>query len=205
EASWAWDHPSVAWYRRAPEMWIYPLQIVACGAYLWHVRRDVEWDWKLKPCLLGILAGVVGIGFWLVPYVTGWIPAEDGFDPVAVFGDNHVAIWVEYVFRFARAVIIVALVEELFWRGYLMRWCVNRDFPQTVPLGQGSWLAYIVVTVAFMLVHRPVDYAGAFVYGSLAYALVVYTKRLTPVVVMHAVANLIMGICAIKLNLPHLW
>ena len=22
EASWAWDHPSVAWYRRAPEMWI---------------------------------------------------------------------------------------------------------------------------------------------------------------------------------------
>ena len=63
EASWAWDHPSVAWYRRAPEMWIYPLQVAVCGAYLWHVRRDVEWDWKLKPCLLGILAGFVGIGF----------------------------------------------------------------------------------------------------------------------------------------------
>ena len=46
------------------------------------------------------------------------------------------------------------------------RWCVNRDFPQTVPLGQGSWLGYVVVTLAFMLVHRPVDYAGAFVYGT---------------------------------------
>ena len=28
DASWAWDHPSVAWYRRAPEMWIYPLQVL---------------------------------------------------------------------------------------------------------------------------------------------------------------------------------
>lgn len=205
ESSWAWDHPSAGWYRRAPEMWVYPLQVLVCGWYVWRVRRDVEWDWKLSPCLLGAAAGVVGIGFWLVPYVTGWIPAEPGFEPEAVFGENTAAIWVEYGFRFARAVIIVALVEEFFWRGYLMRWCVNRDFPQTVALGQGSWLGYAVVTLAFMLVHRPVDYAGAIVFGSLAYGLVVYTRRLTPALVMHAVANLIMGICAIKLNLPHLW
>lgn len=205
EGAWAWDHPSVGWWRRAPEMWVYPLQVLVCGGYLWYVRRGVEWDWKPGPCVLGAVAGVVGIAFWLVPYVTGWIPAEPGFEPEAVFGDNIMAVWMEYGFRFLRAVVIVALVEEFFWRGYLMRWCVNRDFPQTVPLGQGSWLGYVVVTLAFMLVHRPVDYAGAFVYGSLTYALVVYTKRLTPAIVMHAVANLIMGICAIKLNLPHLW
>jgi CAAX prenyl protease-like protein len=205
ESGWAWDHPSVAWYRRAPEMWIYPLQVLVCGGYLWCVRRDVEWDWKLKPCLLGGVAGVVGIAFWLVPYVTGWIPSEAGFDPAAVFGDNQLAVGVEYVFRFLRAVVIVALVEEFFWRGYLMRWCINRDFPHEVPVGQGSWFSYAVVTLAFMLAHNPVDYAGAFVYGSLAYLLVLRTRCLLPVILMHAVANLIMGICAITLDLPHLW
>ena len=103
DASWAWDHPSVAWYRRAPEMWIYPLQVLVCAGYLWYVRRGVEWDWSLRGSLLGVVAGVVGIGFWLVPYVTGWIPAEPGFEPEVVFGDNAAAVWVEYAFRFAPA------------------------------------------------------------------------------------------------------
>ena len=74
-----------------------------------------------------------------------------------------------------------------------------------MPLGKGSWLSYPVVTLAFMLAHSPVDYAGAFLYGSLAYLVVVRTRQLVPVILMHAVANLVMGVCAIKLNLPNLW
>lgn len=205
EGALKWDHPDAAWYVRAPEMWLYPLQVLVCAAYLWHVRRAVEWDWAWRPCLLGAAAGALGIAFWLVPYVLGWIPAEAGFEPERVFGAGSAAVYAEYAFRFARAVLVVPLVEEFFWRGYLMRWCVNRDFPEEVPLGQGSLPAYLVVTLAFMLVHRPVDYAGALVYGSLTYGLVVYTRRLTPALVMHAVANLVMGICAIRLELPHLW
>ena len=101
--------------------------------------------------------------------------------------------------------LIVPLVEELFWRGFLMRWCIDRDFPQSVPIGRGSWLAYAVTTVAFMLAHNPADYAGAFVYGSIAYFVTVRTRSLLPVILMHAVANLIMGICAVACDLPHLW
>ena len=86
-----------------------------------------------------------------------------------------------------------------------MRWCVNRDFPQTVPVGTHSWLAYIVSTLAFMFIHNPADYAGAFLYGSLTYFLVIKTGRLTPAIVMHAVANAIMGTCAVSLNMPQLW
>lgn len=205
DSSWAWDHPSAPWYQQAPEMLIYPLQVLVCGAYLWYVRRGIDWRAGVGQCLWGGLAGVVGIAVWLVPYVTGWIPAGEGFEPERIFGEGSLAVWVEYVFRFLRAVVIVAMVEEFFWRGYLMRWCIDRDFPHQVPIGKGSWLSYVVVTVAFMIAHNPVDYAGAFVYGTIAYGLVMYTRNLLPVVIMHAVANLIMGICAVTLDLPHLW
>ena len=41
---------------------------------------------------------------------------------------------------------------------------------------------------------RRVDYAGAFVYGSLTYLLCVWSKSLGACVVMHATANLLMGL-----------
>lgn len=200
-----WEHPGAAWWQQQPLLLIYPLQVLICGAYLYYVRRDITWDWSLRAAALGALFGLVGIAIWLVPYVAGWIPAEGGFAPEQVLGHGSAATFLAYAFRFARAVLIVPLVEELFWRGYMMRWCVNRDFPQSVPLGTHSWLGYGLTTLAFMLVHNPVDYAGAFVYGSLAYALVVHTRRLTPAFVMHAVANLVMGLCAVYCQLPHLW
>lgn len=200
-----WDHPEAAWWRRAPEMVIYPVQTLVCGWWLWHVRREIRWDWNARACGWGVVLGVVGIGLWLLPYFAGWIPNNGGFQPERIFGTGTAATYAEYGMRFARAVVVVPLVEELFWRGFLMRWCINRDFPQTVPFGTHSWLAYGLTTLAFMLIHTPADYAGAICYGSLTYLLVVKTKRLTAAVVMHAVANAIMGICAVSCDMPQLW
>lgn len=201
-----WDHPEAAWWRQAPELLLYPVQTVVCGWWLWHVRREMTWDWNARACGLGVLFGVVGIGLWLVPYFAGWVPNEGGgFEPERVLGEGTAATYAEYAMRFARAAVVVPLAEELFWRGFLMRWCVNRDFPQDVPIGTHSWLAYVVTTAAFMLIHNPVDYAGAFCYGSLTYLLVVKTRRITPAITMHAVANAIMGACAIGFDMPQLW
>lgn len=201
-----WDHPDAAWWQRAPEMLLYPVQTLVCGWWLWHVRHEIEWDWNARACGWGVLFGVVGIGLWLVPYFAGWIPNEgNGFRPERIFGSGTPATYAEYALRFLRAAVVVALAEELFWRGFLMRWCVDRDFPQNVRIGTHSWLGYGVSTAAFMLIHNPVDYAGAFLYGSLAYLLVVKTRRLTPAIVMHAVANAIMGACAISFDMPQLW
>lgn len=200
-----WSHPEAPWWQRSPEMAIYPLQTLVCAAYLWYIRRSIPWRCTRYECMLGALSGLAGIALWLVPYYAGWVPNEGGFDPAAVFGAASLPVYVEYAFRFMRAVLVVPFVEELFWRGFLMRWCIDRDFPQDVPFGTHSWRAYIVVTLAFMLIHSPVDYAGAFLYGTLAYILTVGTKRLMPVVVMHAVANLVMGVCALVSDLPQLW
>lgn len=201
-----WDHPAAAWWQRAPEMLLYPLQTIVCGWWLWHVRKEIRWDWATTPCMLGALMGLIGIGVWLAPYFAGWIPDEgNGFMPEKVFGEGSALTIAEYALRFVRAAIVVAFAEELFWRGFLMRWCIDRDFPQNVPIGTHSHMAYIITTIGFMLIHSPADWAGAFIYGTLTYLLVVKTKRLTPAIVMHGTANAVMGICAICFNLPHLW
>ncbi len=203
--AFAWDHPEAPWWQRAPEMIIYPLQTLICGGYLWWSRRAVEWDWEWRSCLIGALVAVPAIGVWLLPYLAGWIDASEGFDPERIFGEGTGVAYLQYALRFVRAVVIVALVEEFFWRGFLMRWAVNRDEPQSVPLGTASWLAYLIPTVGFILIHQPQDYAGAFVFGTVAYLLTIKTKRLMPAVIYHAVANLIMGICAIGCDIPGLW
>ena len=62
-----WDHPAAAWWRRAPEQWLYPSQAVVCFIlFLWW-RKSVDWDWKGKPAAWGILFGVLGILCWLAP------------------------------------------------------------------------------------------------------------------------------------------
>ncbi len=205
DSAWGWDHPDAAWWQRAPEMLVYPLQTIVCGIYLWRTRRAITWDWNARAAILGTLAGIIGIAFWLCPYLLGWIDASEGFDPARIFGADSATTYLQYTLRFTRAVVIVAMAEEFFWRGYLMRWCVDSSEPQKVPFGTHSWKGYLITTGAFMLIHLPQDYAGAFIFGSIAYALTIWTKKLSSVLIMHAVANLIMGITAIALHLPGLW
>lgn len=165
----------------------------------------------------GILFGVLGILCWLAPtmaadrpagrprcvvairrpwyrYLLGIDARPEGFDPSAVFAPGSWSWLTALALRFFRAVIVVAVVEELFWRGYLMRFLVNPDHPWKVPFGTHSWKAYWITTLCFMAVHQPVDYCGAFIYGSLAYLLAVWQKNLCAVIVMHAVANALLGL-----------
>ena len=62
-----WDHPAAAWWRRAPEQWLYPVQAIVCFALVIWWRKAIDWDWKWKPAAWGILFGVLGILCWLAP------------------------------------------------------------------------------------------------------------------------------------------
>lgn len=224
-----WDHPAAAWWRRAPEQWIYPVQALTCFALVLWWRRAIAWDWQWKASLWGGVFGVLGILFWLAPtmladrlpggadawfgnpswpwhrYLLGIDARPEGFNPAEVFAHDGWGWWMALVWRFFRAVVVVALVEELFWRGYLMRLLVNPDHPWKVSFGAHSWKAYWVTTLCFMVVHQPVDYCGAFIYGSLAYLLAVKSKNLCAVIVMHAVANALLGWAALQWGKYGLW
>ncbi|MEG1507710.1 MAG: CPBP family glutamic-type intramembrane protease [Akkermansia sp.] len=227
--AWSWDHPSAPWWQRYPAQWLYPLQTLTCLTLIILWRKNIHWDWKWRPSLLGILFGGIGILFWLLPvivadrlspnlneyfgtpswpwykYILGIDYRLEGFNPSDAFTQGSFPWGTSLVMRFIRAVVVVAIVEELFWRGYLMRLLVNPDHPWKVPFGTHSWSAYWITTLCFVIVHNPVDYLAAFVYGTLAYILAVSTKNLTATIIMHATANLILGWSAMAWQKFGLW
>ncbi|MCH7228193.1 CAAX prenyl protease-related protein [Haloferula sp. A504] len=215
------DLPSQPWWRRAPEHWIYPLQTVVCLVVLVRWWRSYEFRWSLRWSLIGAVFGVVGIGFWVLPThlfdllsltKDGWwkwfgfAPRRDGFNPSEVFMEGGAAWWTSLIFRFVRAAVVVALVEEIFWRSFVMRLVVDWDGDYwKQPFGKPSWLSFAVVAGLFMAAHRPVDYFGAFIYGALTYVLCIWSRNLGACVVMHFVANLLMGLYAMGFGKYGLW
>ena len=220
-ATIGWDHPEAPWWRRDPAHWIYPLQCAAVLALLARYWKSYTFDWSLKWSAIAVVFGAVGIGFWLLPTALydhwglegktsgplAWLGVDarrDGFDP-SIFEDPA-AIWTTTVLRIFRAVVIVALVEEIFWRGFLMRLVLDWEGDYwKQPFGKASWLSFAVVTGGFVIAHSPMDYAGAFAYGTLTYLLCIWSRNLGACVVMHAVANLIMCIYILQTGKLGLW
>jgi CAAX prenyl protease-like protein len=122
----------------------------------------------------------------------GTAPRTEGFDPT-VFAGSPVLYWLTVTARFARLVIIVPLLEEIFWRGFLLRYLIREDFSK-VPLGAYSHLSFFGVAGLFMLVHQTPDWPAAFVTGLIFNGLLVRTKSLGTCVAAHAITNLGLGI-----------
>lgn len=215
------DNPELPWHQQAPEHWVYPLQTLFCGGLLlWFRRHYVLAPWHH----LGQAAffALVGIGIWVTPawlheqWATGsdspewwsWfgiVERREGFDP------SLLAAWPAWekaaiFMRFIRMVIVVPLVEELMWRGFLMRYVNAGDAPwQSVPFGTHSWKGFWVVTGMVTLIHNPEDYLAALVWGALTYLLAVRSRSLAACVFMHAVGNLILGLYALQTKQWGFW
>ena len=219
ESGLKWDHPDASWWQMT-EHWFYPLQTIICGGMLVFFWKHYEITWD-RRIIIGAIMGAVGIGFWILPthlYTTmgytedtvGWLKhlgfdaRENGFDTNDM--TNATAIWTTTIFRFLRAAVVVAFVEEIFWRGFLMRFLLKMDGDYwRVPFGKFHWVTFVVTTLAFVFIHQPVDFAGAVVYGTLMYFLAVWTKSLAACIVMHGVSNLLMGIYALQYAKYGLW
>lgn len=218
------DNENQPWFRRRPEYLMMGLQILFCLPMMIYWRKCYAWNWR-KGWGLAIVAGVVGIGIWILPthlYTAlglqedgvddpswykylGLAERSEGFD-AAIFKDSPVAYGVTIFCRFIRAVVVVALVEEIFWRGFLARFVVKPDGDYwKLPFGQWHWRSYVVVTLAFMSVHGSVDWLGAFFFGSIMYLVAVKTRSLFACILMHGVANLLMGCYAFTYEKFGLW
>ncbi|MGH9655228.1 MAG: CAAX prenyl protease-related protein, partial [Bryobacteraceae bacterium] len=89
--------------------------------------------------------------------------------------------------RTARAVIIVPVVEELFWRAWLMRWLIDAKF-ERVPLGTFAPFAFWATAVLFASEHGPYWDVGL-ITGVIYNAWMVRSKSVADCVLMHAVTN----------------
>lgn len=175
-----------------PEYWLYPVQTLACAALLAWFWRQYEFH-RLAGVLFTLGVAVLVFVLWISPQAFfGFAPRTDGFNP-DLFAAQPTAYWATVLLRFLRLVVIVPLIEEIFWRGFLLRYFINEKFT-TVPFGAFSWLSFGVVTAGFTFAHSSADWLAAAVTGAL-YNFVAYrTKSLSACVLAHAVTNLLLGL-----------
>ena len=196
------------WALASPQYWLFPLQIVVCCGLLVHYRRwyaDLRPNTRLGLALgFGVMAGIIAFFLWISPQALfGAAPRVDGFHP-HFFGSDGPAYWGNLLARFFRMVLVVPIVEELFWRGFLLRYCIRDDF-QAVPFGTFTWTSFLVVSVAFCFEHTRPDWAAALV-TSVLYNVVAYASRsLLACVIAHAVTNLVLGFYILKTEQWGFW
>lgn len=89
--------------------------------------------------------------------------------------------------RTARAVLIVPIVEELFWRGWLMRWLIDKRF-RDVELGAYAPLAFWSTAILFAAEHGPYWDVGLLT-GVLYNWWIIRTKSIADCILAHAVTN----------------
>jgi len=182
---------SIAGIRLSPMYWIYPVQTGLCAAALYWFRKGYDFGGTTGTKILwGVAAGLLIFMLWVSPQeFLHRSPRLDGFDPGVLPGWTF---WMTAA-RFVRLVIVVPLVEEIFWRGFLLRYLVKEDFT-SLPFGSCNRTSFVITSAAFALVHQWADFLPALLAGILLNMVAVRTRSLWACVVGHAAANLSLGI-----------
>lgn len=179
------------WLQSA-EYWIYPLQTSACAALLLIYRRSYELA-APRRAWIAIALGVVVFLTWVAPQtVFGAAPRMNGYNP-DLFADRRSIYWANISFRFLRLVVVVPFVEEIFWRGFLLRYLISNHFAR-VAFGSFNWTSFLVVSLAFMSTHAFADWPAALICGALYNCVAYWTKSLASCVIAHAATNLLLGL-----------
>ena len=188
-----------------PRFWIYPVQTAVCAVLLLVFWRRYEFRWRGRGAvLLGVAAGLLAFLLWVTPQEAFGVGRRlDGFDPGALC-PWPAAYWSTLAARLVRLVLVVPLLEEVFWRGWLMRRLIAPRFDR-LAFGTFEWRSFVGVAALFAAVHAPADWPAAFLTGLLYNALACVGRSLGACVVAHAATNLLLGIYILQTGQWGFW
>lgn len=197
---------------------VYTLKVLlTCLAILvvWPVYREFPVRVSLWAVLVGVGGWIIWLGFgslnleqkWLEPIGLGSfldLGARSGFNPLRVFQDQPTwMLWGFAALRLFGMVVVVALVEEFFLRGFLMRWVMKADWWE-VPIGQVNWAA-LAACVIYAVLSHPAEMIGATVWFLFITLLAYKTKNIWDCVLAHATTNALLGAYILLLREWRYW
>jgi CAAX prenyl protease-like protein len=177
---------------RLPDLADQIVRVAVVSLVLFLVSRHVI-DLRAPHWILSIVIGAAVFALWIAPdllipgYRHFWL-FENALFPkgtgLTQAGQMQPAV---LVLRAVRAIIIVPILEELFWRAWLMRWIINPDF-EKVPLGAYTPLAFWTVAILFASEHGSYWDVGLLT-GVIYNAWMVKSRSLGDLILTHAVTN----------------
>lgn len=185
--------------------WLYACRmglVALMLAWFWRSYSELAWPvaMPLQTWLASLLAGVAVFALWIMPYPE-WATfgSGAGFDPARADGGIDPLL---AAVRIAGAALVVPLMEELFWRSYIMRWLDRSDFLAADP-NRVSLRAFII-TAAFFAVGHHLWLAGLL--AGIAYGwLYKVSRNLWAPVLAHAVTNATLGFWVLQTDSWEYW
>lgn len=184
--------------------WLYGVKVGLVAYLLWTLRKHyIELGGlsllSLKSWLSAISIGVLVFVAWInldAPWMLLGGPSQ-GFNP-----GQGVEACLLMVTRIVGAALVVPLMEELFWRSFLMRWIQNQDFLKVEPATVGA-VALLVSSLLFAIEHN-LWFAG--LVAGLAYGLLyIRSRTIWMPIIAHAVTNGVLGVWIIYTGNWHYW
>jgi CAAX prenyl protease-like protein len=185
---------------------LYPVKVLSVALVLLLFRKfytEIRFRELFCPFVsVSTLAAGVGVFvLWInldQPFAT--MGTLRGFDPNLFRGEGMRLFLIAS--RLAGAALVVPVMEELFWRSFLIRYIISPDF-SNIPIGRFTWPSFLITAVLFGLEHN-LFLAG--ILAGIAYNLLLYyTRSLYACIVAHAVTNLALGIYVLQTGKWYFW
>jgi len=226
EVAAIWSHalPFAVWLALMvvpglPPAWNYALRTVVCLVLFmrlcpsrWYVHLQI------RNLPLAFVVGVAVFAVWVLPessWVGRWPALQDFYfrwavlplgkmpEPLTVFPyAPEVCGWPLALIRLGGSALVIAAIEEFFWRGLAYRWLIGKEFTK-IDLGTLRWPILLAVSVCFGLEH---DRWMAGIFAGLAYGLlVIRTRDIWSAVIAHVVTNLLLGLYVLAVGAYGFW
>lgn len=155
-------------------------------------RHELRFDARVLP--LAVAVGLLTFGEWVlidkyVPYPH--LGTRTGYNPFAAIESPGL----RYTFLTVRLyglAVMVPVMEEVFWRSFLLRYATDQDRWASLPVGTFSAVGFAVVAALFGLAHP--EWLVAVICAGLYALLLRQTRSLFAAVVAHGVTNLALGV-----------
>ena len=179
-----------------PPQWLYPVRFLIVTSLI----GALSWPYlSFRPSapLASIAIGVAVFVIWVAPdllfgYRHHWLFDNPLTGSAASSLPPHLKANLGFMLlRSISSAMMIPILEELFWRGWMMRWLIHHDF-LAVPLGKYVPSAFWIVALLFASEHGPyleVGLAAGIVYNWW----IVRTRNLADCILAHSVTNAVLS------------
>lgn len=220
--------PFIAWlalmflgsYIYGANPWGYVAQ-VAIGFVLLFIYRPWRWYKKssLKNVPLAVFVGFIVAIIWIAPEIRdgnaglalwqelylrfGVLPLGNLPDIVeqSIYAPSESG-WFFTIIRLIGSAFAIAIIEEFFWRGFLYRWLIDRDFTRVKIRGY-EWEAFLFTCLLFGAEHN--RWAVGVIAGALYLVLLIKTSDIGAACIAHVTTNLLLGMYVIETQSYQFW
>jgi CAAX prenyl protease-like protein len=186
--------------------WLYGVSVVAAGAVLaafWREYGELARQTlpDAREALLAVAAGALVFVLW-IHLDAAWMTIGEPSAPFRPLAAGGAIDGPRVAMRFVGAALLVPLIEELFWRSFLMRWLEEPVFQGVDPRRVGM-RAVMLSSFVFTLAHTL--WLAAAIAGLVYALLYVKTGKLWAPVIAHAVTNGALGVWVVMTGQWQFW